>query len=76
MIRYKIDVLAELKNMGYNQTRLQSEALLARSTLTKLKAGDASLSLATLNILCIMLKCQPGDIIECVPLPEEIIKFY
>ena len=75
MIKYKIDVLAELKKMGYNQTKIQGENLLPRQTIRNIKAGKM-IAMDTLNKICIMLKCQPGDVIECVPLPEEIIKFY
>ncbi|MBD5169845.1 MAG: helix-turn-helix transcriptional regulator, partial [Oscillibacter sp.] len=29
--------------------------------------GDMSLSFATLNVICNILECQPGDILEWVP---------
>ena len=32
--------------------------------------------LETLNKICIMCKCQPGDLVEVVPTDEEKIKYY
>ena len=75
MIKYKIDVFAELKNKGYNQTRIQRERLLPAQTAQNIKAGK-SITLETLNKICIMLKMQPGDVIEVDPTDEEKIKYY
>ena len=75
MIKYKIDVFAELKNKGYNQTRIQRERLLPAQTAQNIKAGK-SITLETLNKICIMLKMQPGDVIEVEPTDEEKIKYY
>lgn len=61
--------------MGYNQTKIQKEKLLPGQTCQYIREGKL-ISLETLNKICIMLKCQPGDVIECVPLPEEIVKYY
>lgn len=75
MIRYKIDVFAELSKHGFNQARIQKEKLLPSQTMTNIKAGK-SITLETLNKICIMCKKQPGDIIEVVPTDEEKIKYY
>lgn len=75
MIKYKIDVFQELKNKGYNQTRIQREKLLPAQTAQNIKAGK-SITLDTLNKICIMTKLQPGDIIEVEPTNEEKIKYY
>nr|DAQ38084.1 MAG TPA: putative transcriptional regulator [Caudoviricetes sp.] len=75
MINYKIDVFKALKGMGYNQTKIQRENLLPRQTMQNIRAGK-SITLETLNKICIMLKMQPGDIIEVVPTDEEKIKYY
>ena len=75
MIRYKIDVFAELKNKGYNQTRIQRENLLPKQTMQNIKAGK-SITLDTLNKICIMCKLQPGDIIEVIPTDDEKIKYF
>lgn len=75
MIKYKIDVFQELKEHGYNQTKIQRENLLPRQTMQNIKAGKG-ITLETLNKICIMLKKQPGDIVEVIPTDEEKIKYY
>ena len=75
MINYKIDVFKTLKDRGYNQTKIQRENLLPRQTMQNIRAGK-SITLETLNKICIMLKMQPGDIIEVIPTDEEKIKYY
>lgn len=75
LIRYKINVFDELKKHGYNQTRIQRERLLPAQTTQNIKAGK-SITLETLNKICIMCKLQPGDIVEVVPTDEEKIKYY
>ncbi len=75
MIKYKVDVFQELKKKGYNQARIQKEKLLPAQTAQNIKAGK-SITLETLNKICIMTKLQPGDIIEVEPTDEEKIKYY
>lgn len=75
MIKYKIDIFKKLKECGYNQTRIQKEKLLPGQTQQNIKAGK-SISLDTLNKICIMTKLQPGDIVEVIPTNEEKIKYY
>lgn len=70
MIRYKIDIFAELKARGFNQTRIQRERLLPAQTAQNIRAGK-SITLETLNKICIMTGLQPGDIIEVVATDEE-----
>lgn len=75
MIRYKTDIFKLLKQHGYNQTRIQKERLLPAQTSQNIKSGK-SITLDTLNKICIMCKCQPGDIVEVIPTDEEKIKYY
>lgn len=75
MIKYKTDIFELLKSKGYNQTRLQKENLLPRQTMTNIKAGK-SITLDTLNKICVMCRCQPGDLIEVVVTDEEKIKYF
>lgn len=74
MIRYKIDVFKELSSHGFNQTRIQKENLLPRQTMMNIKAGK-SITLDTLNKICVMCGLQPGDIIEVVVTDEEREKY-
>ena len=62
-IRYKVDVLAELKKKGYSSTRIREEKLIGQSYLQQLRRGDL-VSWKTLDTICALLECQPGDLIE------------
>lgn len=75
MIKYKIDVLAELSKKGYTTTRIRKDKLISEATLTKIRKGE-NINTSTLNTLCVMLRCQPSDILEVVPTDEEKIKYF
>lgn len=75
MIRYKRDILEALKEKGYTSTIIKRDNLLPSQTLQNIRAGK-SITLDTLNKLCIMLRCQPSDLIECVVTDEEKIKYF
>lgn len=63
MLTYKIDVLKELAQRGYTANRMRKEKILSESTMQNLRnRGD--INTKTLNTLCIILRCQPSDIIE------------
>lgn len=64
-LRYKIDVLAALKEKGYNTSRIRTEGLLSQSTLQKFR-NNQGVSWENLEMLCKLLECQPADIIEYV----------
>jgi len=71
MLRFKFNVQERLKEAGYSTYRLRHEKLLSESTVQKMRIGDMTLSFATLNTICNVLKCQPGDILEWVPEDEQ-----
>ena len=75
MINYKINVFEAMKKYGFNQTRLQQDNLLSKQTITNIGEGK-SITLETLNKICLMARLQPGDIIEIIPSEEEKIKYY
>ena len=62
-IRFKVDVLAELKAAGFTSYRLRNEKLMGESTRTKIRAGGLP-SWHELDVICKLLKCQPGDLVE------------
>ena len=64
-IQYKVDVLAELKKMGYSTARIREEKLIGQSYLQQLRHGDL-VSWKTIDTLCRLLECQPGDLVEYV----------
>ena len=64
-IRYKVDIMAALKEKGYSSNRIREEKLIGQSYLQQLRHGEL-VSWKALNIICALLECQPGDIIEYV----------
>ena len=64
-LKYRIDVLAALKDKGITTYKLRQEKLLSESTVQKLRAG-VGVSWENLETLCGLLECQPGDLIEFV----------
>lgn len=56
---YKIDVLAALKEKGYNTNRLRKEKILAESTIQKLR-DQKPISWANIAQICDLLNCQPN----------------
>ena len=69
-LKYKIDVLAALKEKGYNTNKIRTEGLLSQSTLQKFRQKQG-VSWENLETLCRLLACQPADLIEYVWEPEE-----
>lgn len=64
-LQYKVDVLAALKEKGYNTNRIRTESLLSQSTLQKFR-NKQGVSWENLETLCKLLDCQPADLIEYV----------
>lgn len=68
-IRYKIDVLAALREKGYSQNRIREEKLIGQSYLTQIRHGEL-VSWKTIETICSLLGCQPGDLVEYAPEAE------
>lgn len=62
-MKYKVDVIARLKEAGYNTSTIRKEKIMGEAMLQKLRKGQM-VSWATLETICGILDCQPGDIIE------------
>lgn len=62
-IRYKVDILAELKKKGFSSTRIREDKLIGQSYLQQLRRGEL-VSWKTLDTICTLLECQPGDLVE------------
>ena len=62
---YKIDILAALKEAGYNTNRLRKEKLLAEGVLQSLR-DNKYISLQNVAKICALLNCQPADLLEYV----------
>lgn len=65
-MKFKIDVLNELRNKGYSTYTIRKEKLLSESTVQKLRNG-LPVSWENIETICKLLECQPGDILEYVP---------
>ena len=64
-MQYKLDVIAALKDAGYNTNRIRKEKIMGESMLQKIRSGQM-VSWATMETLCELLNCQPADLIEYV----------
>lgn len=65
MLELKIDVLQELKERGFSSYYLRKNNLIGEKTLTDLRAGRVP-GIKSLETICDLLECQPGDIIRRV----------
>ncbi len=64
-MKYKVDVIATLKEAGYNTSKIRKEKIMGEAMLQKIRSGQM-VSWATLGTICDLLNCQPGDLIEYV----------
>ncbi len=62
-VKYKIDILAALKEKGYSSTRIRNEKIMGQATLQQLRHGEL-VSWQNISRICSLLQCQPGDILE------------
>ena len=66
MIKFKIDILLELKQKGYNTNYLRTHKLLSEATIQQLRRGEVP-GIKTIDKLCLLLKKQPGQLLEYIP---------
>lgn len=66
MIRYRIDVMTELKKHGFSSYELRKGKYLSESAMTKIR-NNLIVGSDILNTLCMLLQCQPGDLLEYIP---------
>lgn len=69
-MKYKVDVIAILKEAGYNTSKIRKDKIMGEAMLQKIRSGQM-VSWATLETICDLLNCQPGDLIEFVREPVE-----
>lgn len=70
-IFYKFDIMTALKKSGFSTYRIRTEKIFNDSTMQKFRHGQTDISVKTLETLCRLLDCQPGDILVYRPDPEE-----
>lgn len=67
MIKYKINILSALKDKGYSSYALRKHRIFGEGVIQKYRQGECVSSFENLDMLCSMLECQPGDLLEYVP---------
>lgn len=72
-LRFKVDILEELKRKGINTNKLRKEKLLSEGVIQALREKKP-ISWANISKICEMLQCQPGDIMEYVPEEDDTDK--
>ncbi len=65
MLKYKIDILEELKTKCYTTYKLRKDKVIGEAQIQKIRTGEIA-SKETLNTICKLLHCQPGDILEYI----------
>lgn len=75
MFRYKIDILKSLSDHGYNTSKLRNDKIMSQATMQNIRQGKG-IAIETINTICLILRCQPSDIIEIVPTEDEKIKYF
>lgn len=60
------DVLGLLSRNGWSAYRLRKEKALSESTITRLR-NRAPINTTTIDTICELCGCQPGDIMHYVP---------
>lgn len=70
MIKYKLDIIQALKNIGYSTYKIRKEKIFNESQLQQMRENKI-LAQDAMNKLCTLLDCQPGDILEYIPDGEE-----
>ena len=71
-LRYRLDVIAALKSAGYSTYRIRKEKIFSEGTLQNFRDGIIAAQ-STLEKLCELLSCQPGDILVFIK-DEDIVK--
>lgn len=70
MIRINLDLLLVQRKVSL--TQLADEVGITLSNMSLLKTGKVrGIRFGTLDAICRILDCQPGDILEYIPSPEE-----
>ena len=65
MLKYKDNVLSNLKKHGYSTYKLRIEKIMGESKIQNIRRN--AVAVETINQLPTLLNCQPGDILEYGP---------
>ncbi|MEG1953977.1 MAG: helix-turn-helix transcriptional regulator [Hydrogenoanaerobacterium sp.] len=56
-----------LKEKGFTTYKIRKDNLISQSAWQKIRTGTGDIDTRTLERLCNVLECQPGDMMEYVP---------
>ena len=65
MLKYKKDILKCLSDAGYSSYRLRTEKLLSERAMQQIRKNEI-VGMVSIEKICGLLHCQPGDLIEYV----------
>ena len=72
MIEYRFDIADALKRVGYSSTvSRKCGNMIPHVAYEALRDGKASMTLKTLNDICLLLDMQPKDLIRFVETDED-----
>lgn len=63
-----------LQQKGYTTYRIRKENLMSQSAWQKIRTGTGDIDTRTIEKICRILDCQPGDIMEYVPDDRKVNK--
>ena len=65
-----VDILKRLSDSGWSTYRLTNEQVFGNSTITRIR-NDNPINTTTIDTICRLCNCQPGDILRYIPDKEE-----
>lgn len=63
-------ILKMLSENGWTSYRIRNEKILPEGTLSRIRSGR-TITTATIDTICRLCHCQPGDILHYVPDEEK-----
>ncbi len=75
MIKYKIDILEELKAKGYTTYILRKNKYLSETTIANIRVGKP-ITMGALDAICIMLRKKPEEVVEFEISDDDKIKYF
>lgn len=63
-------LFALMKEKGLTTYKIRKDNIISQGALTSLRAGK-SVTIETIEKLCMVLDCQPGDILEYIPKEKD-----
>ena len=66
MLEFRFDVVEALKEKGYSTYYIRKNTSIGQKTFSDIKRGVVP-GIKTIDILCALLGCQPGDMLKYTP---------